>query len=548
MSPFDTQASDLLTDIRRRGGFGIVFLLWAMAGQVAVVGWALSVPSLYVLGVATALALIVTLEYRRAPTGEALQLTSAAAMAISVGLVVYQFSGHPWQVDIHMQFFAGLAVLGIYCNWRAVALYTGLVAVHHLMLTLLLPAAVLPGGTDLGRVLLHAAVLLVEAAALVVMAHVVRHALHDAETAAQRSGEARKDAEAARLAHARMTEAAAAEKAAEAAIKERVVREIEAGLSRLSQGDLKTPIDSPAHDPFPAEYDGIRQAFNETLRMQDDLLARVDMVATAVRDEATEIERAARQLSERAEAQTSSLGDGRMALQHVLELLEESLEQSQKATRESHENERQAEAGGAITLEAVNAMRAIEESSEQISRIIGVIEDIAFQTNLLALNAGVEAARAGEAGRGFAVVAVEVRGLAERAADSAREIRELIAIGSRHVSTGSELVHRTTDALTGIVERASGVRQFMDGIAAASQDQTTRLHRAKTVIDQAEAINHQTMGAAQEAQSVAVSIGRQADALVTTLHAYLAQPIGMDQADIGPLPDMDRPARLAGSA
>ena len=131
----------------------------------------------------------------------------------------------------------------------------------------------------------------------------------------------------------------------------------------------------------------------------------------------------------------------------------------------------QAETGGVVVQKAVAAMGEIERSSDQISQIIGVIDEIAFQTNLLALNAGVEAARAGDSGRGFAVVASEVRALAQRSAGAAKEIKSLISASSQEVGRGVGLVNEASSALNGITDQVAQMDQLASDIAAAAQEQ-----------------------------------------------------------------------------
>ncbi len=143
-------------------------------------------------------------------------------------------------------------------------------------------------------------------------------------------------------------------------------------------------------------------------------------------------------------------------------------------------------------------MTQIESSSAKVSQILGVIDEIAFQTNLLALNAGVEAARAGDAGRGFAVVAQEVRALAQRSADAAKEIKTLIADSSRQVGAGVDLVGQTGEALRGIVDKVGAIDTLVDEIAASANEQASALGQVNVAVNQLDQVTQRNSAMVQQ--------------------------------------------------
>lgn len=295
-----------------------------------------------------------------------------------------------------------------------------------------------------------------------------------------------------------------------------VVEALRLGLRRLNDGDLTASITVP----FAGSYEDLRVDYNQTVETLASAMREIAQTAESIKNECGDISSTADGLSRRTENTAATLEQTAAALDELtasVKITAQGAADSDKAVRDAKLN---AEQSGEVVLETVSAMDLISESSEKITSIIKVIDDIAFQTNLLALNAGVEAARAGEAGRGFAVVASEVRALAQRSSDAAREINELIAKSGGQVKRGVELVGRTGDALQSIVGAVSKISELVSGIAESSQQQSLNLAEINQSVNQLDQSTQQNAARLEETTAASESLRKEAVGLVQTVSHF----------------------------
>jgi methyl-accepting chemotaxis protein len=242
----------------------------------------------------------------------------------------------------------------------------------------------------------------------------------------------------------------------------------------LGRGDLsvRTPNDvAAAYQPLAQELNGALDA------MQNEFIGLADRAVT-LETSSRELAGQTGHIADRAREQSDALGETVRSLGVIVDRVKHNAGQTRAAEKSVAVTRQSAEHSGEIAGQAISAMADIEASAEKIGQIIGVIDEIAFQTNLLALNAGIEAARAGESGRGFAVVAQEVRALAQRSGDAAREIKQLVSSTKSQVEAGVERVGRTQDAISNIVEQVRGINDAIAGIAEETAEQVTGLQAA----------------------------------------------------------------------
>jgi methyl-accepting chemotaxis protein/chemotaxis signal transduction protein len=293
---------------------------------------------------------------------------------------------------------------------------------------------------------------------------------------------------------------------------------IGAGMAKLAAKDLTFRLT----DDLPEAYRKLQEDFNSAIEQLEQALQSVRSSAQAIDSGTQEISTAADDLSRRTEQQASSLEETAAALDEITATVKKAAEGAMHARKVVASTKEDAEKSGEIVRKAVEAMGGIEKSSQQISQIIGVIDEIAFQTNLLALNAGVEAARVGDAGRGFAVVASEVRALAQRSAEAAKEIKGLISASTTQVGQGVSLVADTGKSLEQIVGQVTEINTSVSNIAASAQEQATGLQQVNTAINQMDQVTQQNAAMAEEATAASRALGQEATSSATSSANFIS--------------------------
>jgi methyl-accepting chemotaxis protein len=285
-----------------------------------------------------------------------------------------------------------------------------------------------------------------------------------------------------------------------------IVETLSNALGKLSEGDLTHRID----ESVSGEYVKLRDAFNLSIGKLEEMLKEVRAAAGGVQTSSEEIRAASEDLAHRNEQQAASLEETAASVSAVTNLTRESAEKARGAKLAMDETHGQATEGGCVVRKAVEAMGAIEQSAREITQIIEVLDGIAFQTNLLALNAGVEAARAGEAGKGFAVVASEVRALAQRSAESAREIKQLIGSSTKHVGEGVSLVGETGALLEAMVAKIGAVRLQISDIADMALSQASNLDQVNIAVGAIDKMTQQNAAMVEESTAATRSLSSDA--------------------------------------
>jgi len=303
--------------------------------------------------------------------------------------------------------------------------------------------------------------------------------------------------------------AAAALQAQAAERQQLVVDSLADGLASLADGDLVFRL----NQSFAAEYEKLRNDFNSAMDKLAATMTAISANTQGVRAGAGEITQASDDLSRRTEQQAASLEQTAAALDEITTTVRKTANSASEARNVANNARGDAESSSKVVTETVSAMHAIESSSGKITSIIGVIDEIAFQTNLLALNAGIEAARAGDAGRGFAVVATEVRALAQRSAEAAKEIKGLISASSEQVISGVKLVGETGKALTRIVEHVSQLNHLVGEIAASAQEQASGLAEVNIAVNQMDQATQQNAAMVEQSTAASHSLVGEAQAL-----------------------------------
>jgi methyl-accepting chemotaxis protein len=416
------ESQDLKT-LRETTSRALIGLLWLHVPICLCISLVLGGEWFLPISLTVMMAAAATLSWRMAGNELSTRLVIAVALMGDVSVFAYQFAGHAWQIDFHMYFFAALACLVAYCDYRPILAGTVAVALHHLTLNFLLPAAIFPGGANLGRVVFHAVILLIEAAVLAGLALKLANLF---ETAAQKTREAEA--------------AGAAEGRANA---ERLQAEQHAKQER--EGAMRELASS-----FERTIGHIVESVAVTAREVQELSTSITGNSRAMTEQATAVAGASTRASTNVATVASATEELTASIGEIAKQVTRSAEIAGKAAEEAKRTN--------------SVVEGLASGTQKIGEVVTLIQNIASQTNLLALNATIEAARAGEHGRGFAVVASEVKALANQTAKATEEI-------SAQVQSIQSATGDAVNAIETIVGTIAEIDEISSQIAGAVDQQ-----------------------------------------------------------------------------
>lgn len=443
-----------------------------------------------------------------------LGLTLPSRLGVSIALVgqcaifTAAFAGHAWQIDSHMAFFAALAVISLLADPIALLVAAGVIAVHHLSLTFLMPVLVYPSldlGANIMRTMIHAVIVVIETAILVIAALNTRARINTINNDKAALSETMETLE-----HEKRTIEAKDREQSD------VVDQLRDVLNRVESGDLTVTLKRP----FPAEYEDLRHSFNAATTSLRRAVADVIDLSGQIRLNSNELATSSNQVAHSTEDQARAVSEISSSVDGISSTMQAASRRTDETQTRFAQTLSSTEDGAQAFEQALEAMRAIESSSGEINTIVAMIEDISFQTNLLALNAGVEASRAGKAGAGFAIVASEVRALAHRSSEAAKSINALIQQSSTQVVNGTTLVSAIGDTLSHIVGEVKNASDNLSEIAAVAHEQSQSVNRIQTAISTLEGTMQSNAARSEEAHASTVELDHVVDTLFSGLQEF----------------------------